>query len=283
MALLIVVGALLIPGKAYAYTDLTPNDEALTIDNVKLSGDMLSFTVIDKESGLIQEIELNILDYYDLYNEFITIEVQNHDGSKMRTFQIRNPYYVPGLQPPIDDEIPDIPELPELDDIPEEPDPPNPLTPDGTGTVLDNANGSEGKEFFTVETPDGNIFYLVVDRHRSAENVYLLNAVTEQDLLSLAENDEIPEPITPIVPIEPIEPEPIAPIEPEPEEPPTNNGGNGTMIFIIIAVIIVGVAGYYFKIVRPKQNADVYDDDEDDEEDEASDDEEEVDIEDDDE
>jgi len=109
-----IVGTLLIQGKAYAYAapDLTPEDETLSIDNLKLSGDILSFTVTDKESGLIQEIELNILDYYDLYNEFITIEVQNHDGRKTQIFQIRNPYFVPGQQPPSEDiEVPDIPDM----------------------------------------------------------------------------------------------------------------------------------------------------------------------------
>ncbi|GHV32911.1 hypothetical protein FACS18949_05440 [Clostridia bacterium] len=29
-----------------------------------------------------------------------------------------------------------------------------PFTPDGTGTVVDNATNADGKEFFTVETPD---------------------------------------------------------------------------------------------------------------------------------
>ena len=133
LALMLVVGALLLPGQAFAHTDLTPDDETLTIGDIKLSGDMLSFTVTDKESGLIQEVEVNILDYYDLFSEYITIEVQNHDGKKTQAFQIRNPYYVPGQQPPADYEIDDLPDYT------------NPFTPDGTGTVVDNADGSEGK------------------------------------------------------------------------------------------------------------------------------------------
>ncbi|MCL2821529.1 MAG: hypothetical protein FWD38_12020, partial [Oscillospiraceae bacterium] len=53
LALMLVMGALLIPGKAYAHTDHSPHEEdLLTIDNVKLSGDILSFTVTDKETGL---------------------------------------------------------------------------------------------------------------------------------------------------------------------------------------------------------------------------------------
>ena len=63
------------------------------------------------------------------------------------------------------------------------------LTPDGQGTVLDNVSSADGKEFFTITTPAENVFYLVIDRERDGENVYFLNAVTETDLLALAETD----------------------------------------------------------------------------------------------
>ena len=58
-----------------------------------------------------------------------------------------------------------------------------PFTPNGTGTVVDNATDEDGKEFFTITTPSENVFYLVIDRQRTEENVYFLNAVTEKDLL----------------------------------------------------------------------------------------------------
>lgn len=60
---------------------------------------------------------------------------------------------------------------------------------------VDNATDADGKEFFTITTPAENVFYLVIDRQRETENVYFLNAVTEADLLALAEISE--EPITP--------------------------------------------------------------------------------------
>ncbi len=68
-----------------------------------------------------------------------------------------------------------------------------PLTPNGQATVLDHASGENGKEFFTITTANNNVFYLIVDRQREEENVYFLNAVTETDLLSLAQVDEQPE------------------------------------------------------------------------------------------
>ena len=61
---------------------------------------------------------------------------------------------------------------------PEEPAEPNPFTPDGTGTVVDKATDKDGKEFYTITTPDENIFFLVIDNQKSSENVYFLNAVT---------------------------------------------------------------------------------------------------------
>ena len=72
---------------------------------------------------------------------------------------------------------------------PEETATPNPFTPNGTGTVLDNATSEDEKEFYTIVTENENVFYLVIDKQRDTENVYFLNAVTESDLMALAESD----------------------------------------------------------------------------------------------
>ena len=85
--------------------------------------------------------------------------------------------------------------------------------------MVDNATDEDGKEFYTITTADESIFYLVIDKQKTSENVYFLNAVTVDDLLPLAEQGEEPaEEVTP----EP-EPEPTEPVEevtepdPEPE------------------------------------------------------------------
>lgn len=125
---------------------------------------------------------------------------------------------------------------------------PKPFTPDGTGTVVDNATDQDGKEFFTITTADEVVFYLVIDRQRGAENVYFLNAVTVSDLMALAEPEqqtEAPEPVTVVEP----EPEPSPELEPEPEK-----FGIAGMILAVLAVLALGGgAGWYFKIYRPKQ------------------------------
>lgn len=144
-----------------------------------------------------------------------------------------------------------------------------PFAPDGTGTVVDNATDEDGKEFFTITTPSENVFYLVIDRQRTEQNVYFLNAVTEKDLLALAEADQEPEVTeTPVQP-EPEQPEDGAAEEPE-AEPETNPGfpvGNPLMIAAVL--LVGGGAGYYFKVYRPKHEAPDLDEDEYDYEDEA--------------
>lgn len=171
---------------------------------------------------------------------------------------------------------------------------PAPLTPDGQATVIDNATGEDGKEFYTIVTPAENVFYLVIDKQRDSDNVYFLNAVTESDLLALAEQDEgtgstpeaaIPEPekcsckekcqpgaVNQKCPVckldlsgcEGAEPEAPAPEgengEPKPE-PKKNN--TGAIVIVVLVILAVGGAGYYFKVVKPKKDLDDADDFED--------------------
>nr|WP_325298895.1 DUF4366 domain-containing protein [uncultured Oscillibacter sp.] len=123
----------------------------------------------------------------------------------------------------------------------------NPFTPDGTGTVVDNATDQDGKEFFTITTAEEAVFYLVIDRQRETENVYFLNAVTVADLMALAESSG-----EPAAPEPPPEPEPEPTTTPEPEPVPEKKGGAGPLLLALAVVVIGGGAGWYFKIYRPK-------------------------------
>lgn len=156
------------------------------------------------------------------------------------------------------------------------------FTPDGTGTVLDSATGEDGdKQFYTITTEAGNVFYLIIDGKRDDNNVYFLNGVTEADLMALAEKNDGSVSVIPAADVctckekceagkvntscpvckndlngcagkeKPAEPEEPA----EPEQPKKDTGSVGTIIFIIVALIVVGGVGYYVKIVRPKQQA----------------------------
>ncbi|NCB53110.1 MAG: DUF4366 domain-containing protein [Clostridia bacterium] len=62
-------------------------------------------------------------------------------------------------------------------------------TPDGTGSVVSDTTNGDGKEFLTIETSDGNVFYLIIDKQKTGDNVYFLDTVTTKDLLSLTQSD----------------------------------------------------------------------------------------------
>jgi hypothetical protein len=148
-----------------------------------------------------------------------------------------------------------------IDDITESGIPPaggdSNITPDGTATVVDNVFiEGNGLEFFTFTTEAGNVFYLVIDRSRTANNVYFLNAVNEWDLIALAERGKVVGGNTstsgiPNTPGGNTEDPPDEPGTPEP--PPAKSNNTGMLIFLLLGIAAVGGVAYYFKIVRPKR------------------------------
>lgn len=74
------------------------------------------------------------------------------------------------------------------------------FTPDGNLTLIDDflqieVPGDEEteqveKQFITVQSKNGNTFYIVIDRNGETENVYFLNLVDEADLMALMESEE---------------------------------------------------------------------------------------------
>jgi len=139
----------------------------------------------------------------------------------------------------------------------------NPFTPPGSATVVDNATSDDGKEFFTFQTPEGNVFFLIIDRSRGQDNVYFLNAVTEQDLMALATSSGGNAPFDPVpspLPIPDLD-DPTEELEPPTVASEVQGGSNGTIIFIVIATLAFGGAAYYLKIVRPKKQGTTFDDD----------------------
>ena len=77
--------------------------------------------------------------------------------------------------------------------------PPFAFTPDGNLTLIDDflqieAPATEDsvrieKQFITVQSKNGNTFYIVIDRNGETENVYFLNLVDEADLMALMEDE----------------------------------------------------------------------------------------------
>lgn len=145
-------------------------------------------------------------------------------------------------------------------------------------------SGEGGKEFYTITTKGDKVFYLVIDKDKTDENVYLLTEVGENDLLNftdgntvtLPQNQAVVESSLPLEQVEPTEEEKETEKEEtketEPEKEPEKQGSNtGTFLLMGLVLLAVGGGYYYLKFVRGKNNAfdSDYDEDEEDEEEES--------------
>ncbi len=162
------------------------------------------------------------------------------------------------------------------------------LTPSGNLSLIDDILQNNGyfvseerqvdnKQFITVQSKNGNYFYLVIDRSGDTENVYFLNLVDEADLFALLDIEEETETVeTPI--IEPAcicEEKCIAgevntkcevcintmkncigkeAIQTSPVTEPEPSNKNNTILLILPLLLIVGCAVWYFKIYMPKHD-----------------------------
>lgn len=135
------------------------------------------------------------------------------------------------------------------------------------------------KEFYTIRTKSGKIFYLIVDMDKTDDNVYLLTEVSENDLLNFTDTDTVTLPQNQAVmesslPLEIVEQEPeTEPEEKEPEEeakPAEKTANNsGTILLMVLALVGVGGGYYFLKFVRGKKESFEYDDEDEDEEETA--------------
>ena len=57
---------------------------------------------------------------------------------------------------------------------------------------IDSASriSTEGREFYTITTKSGKVFYLVIDRTKEAETVHCLTDITENDLLNVTQDNK---------------------------------------------------------------------------------------------
>lgn len=131
-----------------------------------------------------------------------------------------------------------------------------PFSIPGNGEVLDDKTGDGTKEFLTIQTKNGNTFFLVLDRSSNTENVYMLSMVDENDLaefLDETKTEEAPQVVIPETEA-PAESETESETGSEPVQPEEEDGRN-TGALLAVGVLAAGAigAGYYFKVVKPKK------------------------------
>ena len=153
------------------------------------------------------------------------------------------------------------------------------LTPDGNLSLIDDIGSTRSdKQFITVETKNGNVFYLIIDRDdEGEETVHFLNQVDEADLLTLM-GDDAPAAETPAIcnckercvagavntnyPVcknnlsECSGKEAVAEPEPEPEQPEKKSSG-GLLVIVLLLALAGGGAFAYVKFIKPKQGVKV--------------------------
>jgi hypothetical protein len=140
-------------------------------------------------------------------------------------------------------------------------------TPQGAGTLLEDVSACEvNRQFITVQTRAGNVFYIIIDNDRSGQNVYFLNAVDDFDLLTFSEDfpdgvveayEQQKEEILNAQNNEDssdTEDKPVRPSAPDnsgdSEEEPANN----LQLYILIGVGALFLFGLiYFKVIKPKK------------------------------
>lgn len=151
------------------------------------------------------------------------------------------------------------------------------LTPDGNLTLIDDIGSSTkaGKQFITLESKNGNTFYLIIDRDdEGEETVHFLNQVDEADLMVLTGEEETPAVCScptkcaagavntscPVCAVNMTEcvgkeakPEvPAEPTEPAAEEPEKKSGVGGILVVLLILALGGGAAFYFFKQKKAK-------------------------------
>ena len=159
------------------------------------------------------------------------------------------------------------------------------LTPNGNLTLVDDILQDESyyvsgekvvqdKQFITVQSKNGNYFYIVIDRSGDKENVYFLNMVDEADLMALIETGseepkaESPEvcdctekcvvgnvdtdcPVCSIKMADCTGKEIVTAPEPIPEPAKKDNS---MLVLLMVLAFAGGGAVYYFKFHKPDTN-----------------------------
>lgn len=262
--------------------------------NAAVNDGVLSIQTEDQGSG-VKELYVNGYKYTNLKDGKLDIRMQQFDttyenfkiyaidqsGNRSITYKLSNPYH--GIE---DAKLPSSGQATV------------PVT--STGTVTEHTktestatltaeeqkkqalkaadNVTVEKEFYTITTEAGKVFYLIIDRSGEQELVYFLTEVSENDLLNVTSDtkETLPQnsvatdsaiPTEDKVIEEVIEPQEVETAEPEEISEADFELPEETVVYLLMGIACVAVIGvvYYFKFVRKKTEDFIEDEDEEDE------------------
>lgn len=116
-----------------------------------------------------------------------------------------------------------------------------------------------GKEFYTITTKGDKVFYLIVDKDKTSDNVYLLTEVGENDLLNFTDGNTVTLPQNAAVTESALPDEEVLETEEikareeteeEEEKEPEKSSNAGTYVLIVLVLLGVGGAYYYLKFIK---------------------------------
>ena len=130
---------------------------------------------------------------------------------------------------------------------------------DGATAVLIGKTNDDTKEFLTIQTKNGNTFFLVLDRSSNTENVYMLSMIDENDLAEFIENtsemnvETETEAAQVVIPESETIPEETE-VETEKEQEKEKTGVSTGVLLAALLLLAGGIGGfYYLKVVKPKK------------------------------
>ena len=128
-----------------------------------------------------------------------------------------------------------------------------PYQADGNSHTLDVLySAATNKQFITLQSKNGNTFYLVIDYDKPVDEeaemyeTYFLNLVDERDLLALMSDEEkeaVPTPTPEIIYVTP-EPTVVPAITPQPTQAPAQpTTDKTTALLALFAIVGIGIVG----------------------------------------
>ncbi len=278
--------------------------------NAGISGGMLTVQAMDRTSG-VKAVYVNGQEFTDLTGGTVQIRLQQADsvyenftvqamdmaGNVSDIYTIKNPYY---KNPEAKGEESSASELP-VSALPTQPEKARAAVVDYVNTAEEKGGSMEenaqpekadgalpdgvsessksmGKEFYTIQTENGKVFYLIIDNTLNGDNVYFLTEISENDLLNVTgityqvmEGDAaVVESAVPVS-VEEQEPEDTKEEETEALDEPSPDDmeekRSPALAYGVLALLIGIAAGgiYFFRSYR-REGEDFIDEDDDEEE-----------------